>query len=47
MKQKLYDKAVATYLKLSLKYPEKSIYFANQIEKIKEIIDNNTNSSCT
>ncbi|KIO44336.1 hypothetical protein DMB45_04440 [Sanguibacteroides justesenii] len=47
VKQKLYDKAVATYLKLSLKYPEKSIYFANQIEKIKEIINNNTNSSCT
>lgn len=35
IKQKLYDKAIATYMTLSLKYPEKSIYFANQIENIK------------
>lgn len=39
-KQKLYDKAITTYIKLSLKYPEKSVYFANRIEKIKEIINN-------
>ncbi len=39
-KQKLYDKAITTYIKLSLKYPEKSVYFANRIEKIKENINN-------
>ena len=43
VRQQLYDKAIATYLKLSLKYPEKSVYFAVQIEKIKEKINNNTN----
>ena len=43
VRQQLYDKAIATYLKLSLKYPEKSVYFSVQIEKIKEKINNNTN----
>lgn len=43
IRQQLYDKAIATYMKLSLKYPEKSIYFATQIEKINEKINNNTN----
>lgn len=43
VKQQLYDKAIATYTKLSLIYPEKYIYFANQIEKIKQNINNNTN----
>ena len=38
IKQQLYEKAIATYIKLSLKYPEKSVYFANRIEKIKENI---------
>ncbi|MEA2105423.1 MAG: hypothetical protein U9P82_01675 [Bacteroidota bacterium] len=30
------EKAIKSYEKLSLKYPEKSTYFANQIKKLKE-----------
>lgn len=37
VKQKLYDKAIAMYSKLALKYPEKSGYFANQIQKVKTL----------
>lgn len=42
IKQGLYDKALATYVKLSLKYPEKSVYFADLIEKTKDLIQTNT-----
>ena len=38
LRQKLYEKAIATYMKLSLKYPGKSIYFARLIEQVKERI---------
>lgn len=40
VQQKKYEKAIQAYEKLSLKFPEKSIYFASQIEYIKELIKN-------
>ena len=34
-KQGFFDKAISTYQKLMLKYPEKSVYFAARIEEMK------------
>ena len=38
IQQGYYQKAIEAYEKLSLKYPEKSDYFAEQIEKLKPYI---------
>jgi tetratricopeptide (TPR) repeat protein len=35
--QKKYDKALDAFKKLSLKYPEKSVYFATRIEEINKL----------
>ena len=40
IKQKKYDKAIKIFEKLSLKYPEKSIYFADQIRFLEKLIKN-------
>ncbi len=39
--QQNYDKALEAYQKLSLKYPEKSVYFAGRIKEIELIKNNN------
>ncbi|WP_431159322.1 hypothetical protein [Winogradskyella poriferorum] len=41
LEQKNYDKAIQSYKILSLKYPEKSSFFADQIKLITELKDNN------
>lgn len=40
IKQGHYTKAISIFEKLSLKYPEKSVYFAQQIKKVEKIISN-------
>ena len=39
--QNNFDKALDAYKKLSLKYPEKSVYFAGRIEEIELLKNNN------
>ncbi len=38
-KQGLYQESIMAYEKLSLKYPEKNVYFASRIEEIKKILN--------
>lgn len=40
LKQKHYQKAIQIFQKLSLKYPEKSIYFAGQIKIVNQLLQN-------
>jgi hypothetical protein len=40
VQQKYFLKAIQAYEKLSLKIPEKSVYFASQIEMVRELIKN-------
>ena len=40
VKQGHYSKALKIFEKLSLKYPEKSVYFAQQIKKVEKLISN-------
>ncbi|WP_051605405.1 hypothetical protein [Sediminibacter sp. Hel_I_10] len=42
LEQKNYDKAIQSYKILSLKYPEKSGFFADQIKAVKQLQENNT-----
>jgi hypothetical protein len=37
VKQKKYKKAISAYKILSLKYPEKNVFFAGQIQKIRKL----------
>ena len=41
IKQEKYHKAIKAYEILSLKYPKKSIFFADQIKRIKKLKNNN------
>lgn len=40
IKQKQYEKAIRIFKKLNLKYPEKSIYFADQIRFLEKVVIN-------
>ncbi|MCG6187961.1 hypothetical protein [Maribellus maritimus] len=37
LQQKKYEKAISAFEKLSLKYPEKSVYFASRIKEIEDL----------
>jgi hypothetical protein len=39
LKQGHYQKAIDSFSRLSLKFPEKSVYFAQQIEEIKKLLN--------
>jgi len=41
IKQMKYERAIKIFEKLSLKFPEKSVYFADQIRFLRIIIENN------
>ncbi len=41
MEQKKYAKAIQAYEILILKYPEKSVFFADRISEIKDLQQNN------
>ena len=38
VEQKEYQKAIKAFERLSLNYPEKSIYFADQIKSVEDLI---------
>jgi hypothetical protein len=40
LEQKKYEKAIAAFTVLSLKYPEKSSFFADRIEAVKKLQEN-------
>lgn len=40
IKQQNYEKAITIFEKLSLKYPEKNIYFASRIQELEHLINN-------
>jgi len=44
LKQKRYDKALEIFKSLSLKYPEKNVYFADQIRYLEKLINNIKNN---
>ncbi|AJR03345.1 hypothetical protein [Siansivirga zeaxanthinifaciens] len=44
VEQKNYKKAIQSYKILSLKYPEKSSFFANQIKAVEELQEQNNNN---